>query len=85
MSLIIGSLLRLESRTKESNFDNKSMSFYATVEDMEFLMGQREILLVHTCVDTGKERKWVESGMRVFNSLQSRKIKNGRHYCIYRY
>lgn len=85
MSLIIGSLLRLESRTKENNFNNKSMSFYATIDDLAFLMGQQEVVLVHTCVETGKVRKWVEGGMRVYNQLQSRKIKGGRFYCIYRY
>lgn len=82
----ISSVIRLESCTSKENFDKKSMSFYGfnDINDMGWLMGQKEILLVHTVRDTADQRTIVINGMRLFNQLEYRTYKK-KPVIIYRY
>lgn len=80
----ISSVLRLESRTNETNFEKKSMSFYTTLDSLQFLMGQKEVLLVHVNNKTEESRTVVVSGAKLFNSLEVRTY-NRRPVVVYRY
>ena len=82
--LNIKSVLRIESRTTPANFDNKSASFYCELDDLAYIIDQKEVLIAHFNNETEEVRYVVVSGMRLFSQLQTRKLK-GKTYCIYRY
>ena len=84
MSLMISSALTLASSTSKENFDKKSMSFYVDLNDMSFLVGCKLVFLIHVCQDTNRTRYMVHSGIRVFNSLRTRKYKD-KTITVYRY
>lgn len=80
----VSSILRLESRTTRKNYENKSASFYCSLDSMHFLLGQKEVYLVHTCTETNEQRQMIISGTKLFNSLKVRKFK-GRELVVYQY
>jgi hypothetical protein len=84
MSLDLSCIMRLESRTSPANFDKKSMSFYCDLNSFNFLMGCKDVLLVHINNKTEERRNIVISGMKLFNSLDVRTFK-GRKVVIFRY
>ena len=83
----ISSVLRLESRTTQKNYDAKSVSFSCSVDQMSFLMGQKEILLVHVnCDDETQSRSMVVSGWKMFRLLVQRKIRGtDKFYVTFKY
>ena len=81
----ITSILRIESRTSPKNFAARSASFYVELETLSFLMGHKEVLLVHVNNKTEEERKIIVRGYDIYSKAEVRKIKGGKHYCIFRY
>ncbi len=81
----ITSVLRIESRTSPKNFEARSASFYVDVETLAFLMGHKEVLLAHVNNQTEEVRLTVVRGYDIYNQAEIRKIKGGKHYCIFRY
>lgn len=81
--LNISNTFVLTSKTTDKNFDNKSMSFYTNLDDMFFLYGVKNLVLVHES-ESGQKRTIVVDGTKFYNSLQ-RRSHRGKQYAIYRY
>ena len=85
MSLNISAMFRLESRTSPKNFDAKSASFYVDLDTMAFLMGQKEVVLVHVNNKTEESRTIIMSGQKkIYSALEYRKIKGEKPYLVFR-
>lgn len=66
-------------------FDAKSASFYVDLDTMAFLMGQKEVVLVHVNNKTEESRTIIMSGQKkIYSALEYRKIKGEKPYLVFR-
>ncbi len=82
--LLLSPMMKLESRTSRANFDKGSMSFYCEFNALQVLAHYKEVLLVHTCKDSGSDCRMIVSGVDFLSRLEKRTYK-GKTFFVYRH